>query len=134
MDIRRTRTCERCRNVVPLEKVRLVPKNNEVNMLVCEACVEELKSAPQSKITNAQSRYVADQSKSKVMNMAPAAKQTKYAWTSQRVSALPTPDYARYICTHCNYTFRLDRAKAGLTYGAKCPYCSRTDKIRLRRD
>ncbi len=134
MDIRRTRTCERCRNVVPLEKVRLVPKNNDSNMLVCDACVQELKNAPQSKITNAQSRYVSDQPKGKVVNAAPTMTQTKYTWTSQRVSALPTPDYASYTCAHCNYAFRLDRAKAGLTYGAKCPYCGRTDKIKLKKN
>jgi DNA-directed RNA polymerase subunit RPC12/RpoP len=133
MDIRRTRTCERCRNVVPLEKVRLVPKNNEVNMLVCDACVQELRNAPQSRITNAQSRYVSS-TPTKVVNAAPPMTQKKYSWSSQRVGALPTPDYATYSCAHCNYTFRLDRAKAGLTYGAKCPYCGRTDKIKLKRD
>jgi len=133
MDIRRTRTCERCRNVVPLEKVRLVPKNNELNMLVCDACVEEMRTSPLSKITNSQSRYVAEQPKVKVANSS-SPTQAKYSWSSQKIAPLPTPDYGRYVCTHCNYVFRLDRVKAGLTYGAKCPYCGRSDKIRMKRD
>lgn len=43
LDIRKTRTCERCKTVVLLEKVRLLPKNNEQNMLLCEPCCNEVK-------------------------------------------------------------------------------------------
>ena len=44
MDIRRTRTCERCQVVVPLDKVRLFPKDREKNILVCDTCCDELKN------------------------------------------------------------------------------------------
>ncbi len=43
LDIRKTRTCERCKSVVLLEKVRLLPKNNEQNVLLCEPCCAEVK-------------------------------------------------------------------------------------------
>ncbi len=47
MDIRKTRTCERCRAVVPLEKVRLVPNpKGEQNLLVCEPCSVEVIKKP----------------------------------------------------------------------------------------
>jgi len=54
MDIRKTRTCERCRTVVLLDKVRLFPKEKDMNILVCENCCEELKEAakPKTMITN----------------------------------------------------------------------------------
>lgn len=41
-DIRKTRTCERCKAVVPLENVKLFPKDKNINMLVCENCSQEL--------------------------------------------------------------------------------------------
>lgn len=131
MDIRRTRTCERCRAVVTLDKVRLVPKNDDVNIVVCDACCEELKKTSQSKITNAQSRLYTEQPKTKITNN--SALQQRYTWSSQRIAPLPAPDYTAYSCTNCNYDFRVDRAKAGLTYGVKCPYCGRQDKLKLQK-
>ena len=44
LDIRKTRTCERCKTVVLLEKVRLMPKSNEQNMLLCDICCEDVKN------------------------------------------------------------------------------------------
>ena len=43
MDIRRTRTCERCKATVPIDKVMLFAKDESKNILVCENCGEELK-------------------------------------------------------------------------------------------
>lgn len=43
MDIRRSRTCERCKNSIPLSQVRLYPKGQESNVLVCEDCCNKLK-------------------------------------------------------------------------------------------
>lgn len=134
MDLRRTRTCERCKNVVPLEQVRLVPKNNEVNLLVCDNCMNEIKKAAvDGRIASAQSRIYApiDSFKPRVTNV-PRESPFK-AISSQRISPLPPPDYANYTCTKCNYVFKVDRSKAGITYGVKCPYCGRTDKLRLYR-
>lgn len=43
MDIRRTRTCERCKATVPLSKVMLFSKDENKNIVVCDKCGEELK-------------------------------------------------------------------------------------------
>lgn len=43
-DIRKIRTCEKCKNNVPLDKVRFYPKDKEKNILVCDACCEEMKN------------------------------------------------------------------------------------------
>ncbi len=43
MDIRRTRTCERCKTQVPLQLVKLFPRNNDQSWIVCEPCCDELK-------------------------------------------------------------------------------------------
>lgn len=53
MDIRKTRTCERCRATVPLEKVRFHPKDRGGMMVVCEGCSEELRKPklPASKVS-----------------------------------------------------------------------------------
>ena len=50
-DIRKTRTCEKCKAVVPLDKVKLYPKNHDVNLLVCESCCENLKAGIRTDIT-----------------------------------------------------------------------------------
>ena len=135
MDMRRTRTCERCKTAVPLDQVRIVPKNNDVNLLVCDNCMTEIKRAtPDGRIMGAQSRIYApiDSFKPKITN-APKDNPFKPSASSQRISPLPAPDYAQYTCTKCNYVFKVDRSKAGITYGVKCPYCGRMDKLRLYR-
>ena len=52
MDIRKTRTCERCKAVVPLDQVRLYPKDQNKNLLVCEPCCGELKKATAGEIVS----------------------------------------------------------------------------------
>ena len=130
MDIRRTRTCERCKSVVTLDKVRLVPKGNDQNILVCDICMDEMKRSPDSRITNSQSRVYMDQPRSKISNTG----QSRFSSSSQRIVPLPAPEYSKYVCTKCNYVFRVDRVKAGITYGVKCPYCGRNDKLRLYKE
>ncbi|HIG93430.1 TPA: hypothetical protein HA242_02890 [Candidatus Woesearchaeota archaeon] len=102
MDIRKTRTCERCRTVVLLDKVRLFPKEKDMNILVCENCCEELKEAakPKTMITNS------------------------------RIAPLPKPEYSNYQCLRCNYSFRVDRSKAGISHNLHCPYCGLPDRLK----
>ena len=102
MDIRKTRTCERCRTVTPLDKVRLFPKDKDINLLVCDKCCEELKEAakPKTSIINS------------------------------RIAPLPHPEYASYRCMRCDYAFRVDRAKAGITHNLHCPYCGHSDRLK----
>ncbi len=139
MDIRRTRTCERCKNAVSVDKVKIIPKTKDVTMLVCDACCEEIRSTPQARITEGQSRIYAELPKTKITNV-PGSTPFKSAPTTifrpsnnNRTVPLPTPDYAKYTCVKCNYVFRVDRVKAGVTYGVKCPYCGRSDKLKLYR-
>lgn len=41
-DVTKTRTCERCRESIPLPQVRLFSKGNDKTMVVCNKCSEEL--------------------------------------------------------------------------------------------
>jgi|SRR3989338_3216505 len=57
MDIRRVRTCEKCKTTVPLSRVRLMPKNKDTSILVCDDCsnamqVANSQSQPKKPIRN----------------------------------------------------------------------------------
>src|SRR3989338_2348281 len=103
MDIRKTRTCERCKLVVPLDQVRLYPKDETKNLLVCTNCCTELKKASAGEIESLKTKTL-----------------------------LPT-SYTGYFCTRCNYNFRADRSKAGLMYNLHCPYCGKTDRLEKKK-
>ena len=104
MDIRKTRTCEKCRAVVLLENVRLVPKNKETNLLVCENCCEELKKV--------------------------AAKELPL---ESKIAPLLPPELSKYMCRRCDYSFKVDLNKAGVTYNLHCPYCGKNDQLQQGR-
>lgn len=103
MDIRKTRTCERCKNVVPLDQVRLYPKDEMRNLLLCTTCCTEVKEQTSGNLTT-----------SKVKELAPS-------------------EYINYLCTRCNYRFKADRSKAGVTYNLHCPYCGKNDKLEKKK-
>ncbi len=103
LDIRRTRTCEKCRAVVTLDKVRLFPKSKDKSLLVCDKCVEELK----------QNRGL---EKQPITN-------------TPKNPGMPTPEYASYFCGRCNYSFRVDKVKAGVLHNLLCPYCGKADRL-----
>ena len=105
MDIRKTRTCEKCNAVVLLEKIRLFPKIDGTNQVVCDNCCEELKL------------------KNKEVDKS----------LSSKTETLPTPEYGTFFCTRCNYTFRLDKTKVGLTHNIQCPYCGKTDRLKAQK-
>ncbi len=44
MEVLKTRTCERCKAQVPLNRVRLFPKDADRNWMVCENCCEVLRN------------------------------------------------------------------------------------------
>jgi len=100
MDIRKTRTCERCKNVVLLDQVRLYPKGENKNFLVCTGCCEELKKASAGQL--------------------PETKVAKVTVPSS---------YVKYNCSRCNYVFKADSSKAGLMYNLNCPYCGKADRL-----
>lgn len=99
MDIRKTRTCERCKTVVLLDQVRLYPKSDNKNFLVCVNCCEELKKASAGNIP-----------------------------TDLKAKG-PAPELMKYNCTRCNYNFKADNSRAGLTYNLHCPYCGKVDRL-----
>ncbi|MBS3170005.1 hypothetical protein J4210_05980 [Candidatus Woesearchaeota archaeon] len=102
-DIRKTRTCERCKNVVPLDQVRLYPKDETRNLLLCEPCCSEVKEQNAGNLMT-----------SKIKPLAPS-------------------ELINYLCTRCSYRFKADRAKAGVTYNLNCPYCGKNDKLEKMR-
>lgn len=99
MDIRRVKTCEKCKTVVPLDKVRLFPKDANTSLLVCDACCETLKKQREGSIPPAAS----------VRNM-------------------PNEFTLKY-CTRCKYSFRVDLSKVGLRQNLFCPYCGKDDRL-----
>lgn len=104
MDIRKTKTCEKCKKVILIENVRLFPMG-EHNLVVCGDCCEELK------------KNIKD----------------KNPTMSSKVASLPIPEYTVFLCTRCNYNFRVDKAKAGLTYNLHCPYCGKPDRLKAQK-
>lgn len=100
MDIRKTRTCDRCKGQTPLDKVRLVPKNKEENFVLCEKCSKEFKE-----------------------------RSSTVALRSTKIKPLPEPTYTKYRCTRCRYSFRVDTTKADVTHRLHCPYCGKSDQL-----
>ncbi len=99
MDIRKTKTCDKCKANVPLEMVRLYPKPMGGNLVLCEACLEKTK-------------------RTKTHPDIPS-----------RAPRLPSSDYFKYDCRRCKYEFKVDENKANITYNLVCPYCGKSDKI-----
>ncbi|HLD72007.1 MAG TPA: hypothetical protein VJA23_00325 [Candidatus Nanoarchaeia archaeon] len=187
-DMRKTRTCEKCKAAVPLNQVRLFPKSADQNLMVCGRCCQELmnrtssldnsgpvrntpryKSKPEPKIeikpapviNRPVMAVVAASEKANVPRWAakkvelkqpehtpavskvidvkerpyPVIKSTPYQPNPARnvsrhtINPLPDPEYAKYKCMRCNYNFKADIAKAGLTYNLVCPNCGRAEKI-----
>ena len=105
IDIRKTRTCQKCKASVPLDKVRLFPKEDNTTLLLCEVCCADLKS--------------------KVM--------TKNPNLGTKVKPLGKADYVIYFCDRCKYRFRVDENKAGYTCNLCCPYCGKNDRLNVHR-
>lgn len=99
MDIRRTRTCDRCKSPTPLDKVRLIAKDKEQNLVLCEKCSTEFKQ-----------------------KASPASLRSQ-------IKPLPKPDMGSYLCTRCKYKFRSDGAKEGVLFRLHCPYCGKSDRL-----
>ncbi|HIH11197.1 TPA: hypothetical protein HA241_03340 [Candidatus Woesearchaeota archaeon] len=108
MDIRKTKTCERCKAVVPLERVRLYPKDENRNLVLCDNCCEEVKKR------------------------ALPSNQKNMSAKTAKVSLSSTSEYSHYNCTRCNYNFRADKNKAGVTHNLCCPYCGKSDRLEKR--
>ena len=155
-DVRKTRTCEKCKAVVPLDKVRLYPKNLETNQLVCESCCENLKagirtdvlaknktvinsprSSALSSVSQGSIAKMKVEPKSEVFVGSPSSAKMKIDHkkniSDRTIGQLSSPDYSQYRCIRCNYFFKVDHSKVGITTRMCCPYCGRADKIERAR-
>lgn len=43
---------------------------------------------------------------------------------------LPAPEFVTLVCKRCNYAFRADQSKAGVTHRLHCPYCGKQDQLK----
>ncbi len=116
LDIRKTRTCEKCKNVVTLDKVRLYPKDKDKNWLLCDNCCNELKNK-MSTFSNAPSSLERKQV-------------TNHVFIDRKEERVDSKkDLAKKFCMRCNYSFRVDPERVGILYNLKCPYCGKDDKV-----
>lgn len=139
-DIRRIRTCERCKSTVPLDGVRLYPKTHDQYMLVCERCCNELKGISKGKIPGAKERppIIKEALKEKM----PFVQAQKKPEIQERPAIIPrTIPITRandnpegdtkisYLCERCNYHFKVKESKIGMMQSG-CPYCGKADKLK----
>lgn len=134
-DIRKTRTCEKCKAVVALDKVRLYPKNSEVNLLLCQPCCEEMKNMAKSRIPGGMPKVLSNQPKASPLTDVSQGRTPEMSFDhkknvfNRKIDTLPSPDYLKYRCIRCNYFFKIDTSKVGITCNLCCPYCGKADKV-----
>lgn len=152
MDIRKTRTCEKCKSTVTLDKVRLYPKNPEQNWVVCEPCCEQLRSkGAQQGISNMPKKMISPPISNKVITRYPGdltkpfqAKNIGNTGNTGNKSIRPVNQAGKSMvsdegkearelqsmtCTRCKYRFKVDSEKAGVQYRLCCPYCGKDDRL-----
>ena len=114
MDIRRTRTCQKCQVQVSLDKVRLYPLTQEKNLLVCEECCEKLKNFDKSK-----------KIKQKIITNKEPIKNIYQPKSFLNTSSTRSSNENKQ-CVRCKYNFKpKERGYDQLV----CPYCGKSDKI-----
>lgn len=119
MDIRRTRTCEKCKQVVALDKVRLYPLDENKNQVLCETCCEALKNIQKLK----QGKNVKPLAPRQVIK-------NKVVERKNISESLQLPPGAlKVFCERCRYYFKTDLNKAGVSQKVSCPYCGLSDRL-----
>ncbi|MBU0456882.1 MAG: hypothetical protein ABH824_04915 [Nanoarchaeota archaeon] len=136
---RGTRTCEKCSTVVPLEKVKLYPRDNEKNWLVCETCCEKLKSGVREpgKVNLLKREPIRNAFKPKeTISLSSAQKvNTPTNFTKPvvkenlKLKETANPQYKSMFCSRCKYNFKIDLQKAGILHSIYCPYCGKNDQL-----
>ena len=124
-DIRKTRTCERCKVQVPLANVRLFAQNESRNLLLCEACCDILKQkgtampGENKVIRNVyQPRSVVDKT--------PPLSASKPEFKLESSKILNRPQMS---CVRCDYQFALSEPRPGAISPLSCPYCGKSDRL-----
>ena len=123
MDIRKTRTCEKCKSVITLDKVRIMPKDKENNWLVCDNCCKTLKE----NIVKAQPQRHVITNQFEEKNI--LTKNNLKSQSPHQVITNKFEERKMLSCARCNYSFKIDAFKAGTTHRVFCPYCGRADRI-----
>ena len=119
IEIRKTRTCEKCSTQVPLDKIRLFPRDSTANWLVCESCCEKLKEK------NTTTRvFNTPQVKEPVRNV-----YNPQQAESRVVKQKTDPSFDTKHCNRCNYYFKVDNKGAINLKKIVCPYCGRNDRL-----
>ena len=129
-DIRRTRTCERCKKAIPLDQVRYYPKGRDVYMLVCESCREDLKNISKGDLKNLNTRAEPALMKPKtpkILDSVPAPEQRTTLKTV--ASSSDGLQKTMYNCSRCDYNFKVDEYSLRSSK-AQCPYCGKSDKTK----
>ena len=118
MDIRATRTCEKCGNVVPLDKIRIVSKGKNQTAVLCADCAAKQSTTTGALRSEESAAYIRERA-----SLADSKKRT-VSQAQQR-----SVDRISLTCTRCNYKFAVDRNKANIQYNVVCPYCGKADRI-----
>ncbi len=122
MPLSKARKCEQCAIVTPLESLKLFPtKDGKGYRLLCIECGEQFKkrASPNFGASSAKSAAEAKTAAAK----APLAKE------QQKKDQLKE----HLVCLRCNYKFKADLDKAGVSYNLVCPYCGREDQLRMQK-
>jgi len=121
MEIRKTRTCEKCNVQVPLGKVKFYPRDDSRNWLLCEACAEKMKTNRMK-----QSAALAPQpapKKEMIKNVVQPKAQSK------NIIVSTDPSYDTKYCNRCHYQFQIDLDSKNRVKKMVCPYCGKDDRL-----
>ena len=153
MDIRKTRTCEKCKASVPLDKVKLYPRTKDQNWLLCEACCEQTKAKVSQQIVsnfpkkststitnNVITRMPGDLTKpfqpKESREEKPVLDQRKKIIlntgkpaTAPALQTKNVNEFKAMSCTRCKYNFKIDPMRANVLYNVCCPYCGKDDRL-----
>src|SRR3989338_6206056 len=122
MEIRKTRTCEKCNTQVPLGKVKFYPRDETRNLLLCETCAEKMKVSKSKQIT-ALAAPAITQTKKIVRNIVQPKAQSK------NIMASAGPSYDTKYCNRCHYQFQIDLDSKNRVKKMVCPYCGKDDRL-----
>lgn len=118
MQLSKTRKCEQCKIDTPLDNLKLFPSDDGKGyVFLCTECGELFKKRGKPKEEAA--------ARSSTAKGAPKATAPKNATEPQKSASKEA-----LVCLRCNYKFKADLDKAGVSYNLVCPYCGRKDQIR----
>ncbi|MBN1386040.1 hypothetical protein JW968_03630 [Candidatus Woesearchaeota archaeon] len=104
-----TRTCDKCKQSIPMTEIKMYPKEGDRVWLVCKKCVEELKK----KTVHKPLKMTAEDE----TTLKPVEKKH-----------IPGKIKENYVCKRCKFNFSIDTDKQK----ARCPYCGKDDISLIR--